>query len=65
MMAVPSVVHTHHLHFRPRFLKLASKIGNRSGIAKASPGIILHKQSLQTLIPVLNDIAFRNYGEVI
>ena len=39
MMAIPSVVRTHHDHFRPRFFKTISKVGNRSVMASGSRGI--------------------------
>ena len=45
MMAVPSVVDTHHLHFRPRLFKAVSKVGNRSGMAKESQAIILNNKA--------------------
>jgi hypothetical protein len=47
MMAVPSAVHTHHFHFRPRFFKTISKAGNRSGIAKGLQGIILDNKAYE------------------
>jgi hypothetical protein len=45
MMAVPSIVDTHHLHFRPRLFKAVSKVGNRSGMAKESQAIILNNKA--------------------
>jgi hypothetical protein len=40
MMAVPSAVHTHHLHFRPRFLMAISKVGKSIWHSEGLQGII-------------------------
>jgi hypothetical protein len=45
MMAIPSVVRTHHVHFRLRFFKTISKVGNRLVMARGSRGIILHNKA--------------------
>jgi hypothetical protein len=45
MMAIPWVVPTHHVHFRPRFFKTISKVGYRSVMASGSRGIILHNKA--------------------
>ena len=38
MTVFPSVVETHHLHFRPRLFTTTSKTGNRQSIAEVSSG---------------------------
>jgi len=60
-MAIPSVVRTHHVHFRPRFFKTISKVGNRSVMARGSRGITRINSAYKGLIPVLNDTDFKNY----
>jgi hypothetical protein len=64
MTTVPSVVHTHHLHFRPRLFKRTSKIGNRPDIEIATLDFCeaLYAPSSSTHAKIMqHKLAFRNY----